>query len=61
MVLWNLNYWSAAGPESEMAKYSIVRGDWSPRPAYAALKGMASSELLCSSVGTRTDRIRVFC
>jgi len=41
MVLWNLNYWTAAGPESEMAKYSIVRGDWSPRPAYAALKGMA--------------------
>ena len=41
MVLWNLNYWSAAGPWSEMAKYSIVRGDWSPRPAYSALRDMA--------------------
>jgi len=44
MVLWNLNYWSAAGPENEMAKYSILRGDWSPRPAYVAIKHMPKQE-----------------
>jgi len=40
MFLWNLNFWPVAGAENEMAKYSIVRGDWSPRPAYTALKNM---------------------
>jgi len=40
MFLWNLNFWPAAGAENEMAKYSIVRGDWSPRPAYTALRNM---------------------
>jgi parallel beta-helix repeat protein len=40
MFLWNLNFWPIAGPENAMAKYSIVRGDWSPRPAYTALKNM---------------------
>ena len=38
MFLWNLNFWPAAGAYNEMAKYGIVRGDWSPRPAYLALK-----------------------
>ncbi len=40
MFLWNLNFWPTTGPENEMAKYGIVRGDWSPRPAYIALKNM---------------------
>ena len=40
MFLWNLNFWPVVGAENEMAKYSIVRGDWSPRPAYTALKNM---------------------
>ena len=40
MFLWNLNFWPAAGAQNEMAKYGIVRGDWSPRPAYIALKSM---------------------
>jgi len=40
MFLWNLNFWPAAGAENEMAKYGIVRGDWSPRPAYIALRNM---------------------
>jgi hypothetical protein len=40
MTLWNLNFWPAAGTYSEMSKYSIVRYDWSPRPAYSALKHM---------------------
>ncbi len=40
MFLWNLNFWPTTGPENEMAKYGILRGDWSPRPAYTALKNM---------------------
>jgi spore germination protein YaaH len=40
MFLWNLNFWPTTGPQNEMAKYGIVRGDWSPRPAYTALKNM---------------------
>jgi hypothetical protein len=38
--LWNLNFWPITGPENEMAKFSIVRGDWAPRPAFTALKAM---------------------
>jgi LysM repeat protein len=41
MFLWNLNFWPVSGAANEMAKYGIVRGDWSPRPAYVALKNMA--------------------
>jgi hypothetical protein len=40
MFLWSLNYWPAAGQYSEMAKYSLVRWNWSPRPAYLAVKEM---------------------
>jgi hypothetical protein len=40
MFLWNLNYWSAAGPYSEMAKFSILRGNWTPRPVYEAYRDM---------------------
>jgi uncharacterized repeat protein (TIGR01451 family) len=40
MLLWNLNYWAAAGPYSEMAKYSLLRADWSPRQAYVAVRDM---------------------
>lgn len=40
MFLSNLNSWPALGTEDEMALYSIVRGDWSPRPAYTALRDM---------------------
>jgi hypothetical protein len=40
MFLWNLNFWPVTGPKNEMAKYGIVRGDWSPRPAYIALQNM---------------------
>jgi hypothetical protein len=40
MFLWNLNYWSAAGPYSEMSKYSILRGNWTPRPVYEAYRDM---------------------
>jgi hypothetical protein len=40
LVLWNLNLWPIAGAENEMSKFSILRGDWSPRPAYTALKAL---------------------
>jgi len=40
LFLWNLNMWPEAGAENEMAKFGIVRGDWSPRPAYTALRAM---------------------
>ena len=43
MFLWNLNYWSAAGPYSEMAKFSIVRGNWTPRPVYIAYRDMVKA------------------
>jgi hypothetical protein len=45
LFVHNLNAWSASGPENEMAKYSIVRSDWSPRPAYIALKKALDSTL----------------
>ena len=38
MFVWNLNFsvtWQGAGtPLHQMASYSVVNGDWSPRPAY---------------------------
>lgn len=40
LVLWNLNMWPLVGAESEMAKFSILRGDWSPRPAYTAIRAL---------------------
>jgi hypothetical protein len=40
MLLWSLNYWPVTGKHSEMAKYSILRWDWTPRPAYLAVKEM---------------------
>jgi hypothetical protein len=40
MFCWNLNFWPIAGAGSETAKFGIVRGDWSGRPAYAALRDM---------------------
>ena len=40
MFLWNLNYWSASGPYDEKAKYSILRGNWTPRPVYEAYRDL---------------------
>jgi hypothetical protein len=41
MFLWNLNFAPAAGNAWEGSAFGIVRGDWSTRPAYDALKNMA--------------------
>jgi spore germination protein YaaH len=40
MFLWNLNYAPVAGPQDEKAAFSIVRSDWSQRPAFVALANM---------------------
>jgi hypothetical protein len=40
MFIWNLNFQSIVGPEDEKWAFGVLRGDWSPRPAYAALKDM---------------------
>ena len=40
MFVWNLNFAPVAGPQDEKSAFSIVKNDWSPRPAYHALKAM---------------------
>lgn len=45
MFLWNLNFavpWQQkeGNPLHEQASFGIINGDWSPRPAYNALKNM---------------------
>jgi len=41
MFVWNLNFAPVAGESDEKAGFGIVRGDWNPRPAYAALANMS--------------------
>ncbi len=38
MTVWNLNY--NGGPNDEKSAWSVLRGDWAPRPAYNALATM---------------------
>jgi polysaccharide biosynthesis protein PslG len=40
MAMWNLNFSTIVGPEDEKHAWSIIRDDYSPRPAYEALKAM---------------------
>ena len=44
MFIWNLNFsvvWAAGGnPQHEQASFSILNGDWSPRPAYTTIRNM---------------------
>jgi hypothetical protein len=44
MFVWNLNFaisWRAAGNEfHEQASFGVMNGNWTPRPAYTALKNM---------------------
>jgi len=40
MFLWNLNFAPVCGAGDEKAAFSIVRPDWSPRLAFAALANM---------------------
>jgi hypothetical protein len=40
MFVWNLNFAPIAGPADEKSAFCLVRPDWSPRPAYEALRNM---------------------
>ncbi len=40
MAMWNLNYSTAVDPADEKFPWSVVNSDWSPRPAYEALRDM---------------------
>lgn len=40
MFVWNLNFCPVAGSGAEQCYWGIVQPDWSPRPAYGALKNM---------------------
>jgi polysaccharide biosynthesis protein PslG len=40
MMVWNLNYSTVVGPEDEKFPWAVVNPDWSPRPAYEALRDM---------------------
>ena len=40
MFLWNLNFAPLCGAADEKAAFGIVRSNWSPRPAFAALANM---------------------
>lgn len=40
MFLWNLNFSTVSKPEDEKTPWSILYADYSPRPAYDALKKM---------------------
>ena len=39
--IWNLNWSTLAPAEDEKSPWSAVNADWSPRPAYGAMKAMA--------------------
>ncbi len=40
MMVWNLNYSTMVDPADEKFPWSVVNSDWSPRPAYEALRDM---------------------
>ena len=40
MFVWNLNFAAVVPPTDEKAPFGILRPDYSPRPAYDALKAM---------------------
>ncbi|HLI50975.1 MAG TPA: hypothetical protein VKU87_04215, partial [Thermomicrobiaceae bacterium] len=40
MLVWNLNYSVITPPTDEKYPWSVLNSDWSPRPAFTALKNM---------------------
>ncbi len=40
MAVWNLNFSVVVPPSDEKYPWSVLNGDWSPRPAYRALQAM---------------------
>lgn len=43
MFVWNLNFAVIAPPEDEKSPWGVVNPDWTPRPAYEALRDMPKS------------------
>ena len=43
VMVWNLNYQVAVPKTDEKWGFSVIRSDWSPRPAYSALAAMPKS------------------
>jgi hypothetical protein len=41
MFVWNLNFAPVSGAGDEKAAFGLLRADWSPRPAYEALRDMS--------------------
>ncbi len=42
MFVWNLNFQVTSGANDEKSGYGVLRPDWSPRPAFIALKDFGS-------------------
>jgi hypothetical protein len=40
MFVWNLNFQVTVSPDDEKAPWGVLNPDWSPRPAYDALKNL---------------------
>jgi polysaccharide biosynthesis protein PslG len=40
MFVWNLNFSTITQSSDEKYPWSVLNSDWSPRPAYTALKNM---------------------
>ncbi len=40
MFVWNLNFSTITPPSDEKYPWAVLKSDWSPRPAYTALKNM---------------------
>ena len=40
MLLWNLNFSTLSDPADQVSHWSVINADWSPRPAYDALREM---------------------
>ncbi len=40
MFVWNLNFATITQPSDEKYPWGVLKGDWSPRPSYTALKSM---------------------
>ena len=43
LMVWNLNYQVAVPQTDEKWGFSVLKSDWSPRPAYSALVAMPKS------------------
>lgn len=47
MFIWTLNHSVVTQPSDEKYPWSVVRGDWSPRPSYDAIKALNKQRNRC--------------